>query len=104
MRFADLDLNKTYTYADYFKWTFKERVEVINGKVFAMGPTPNTLHQVILGNLHLKLGIFLEKNPCSVFIAPFDVRFIRKSKDDKDITTVLQPDICVVCDRNKIDY
>jgi Uma2 family endonuclease len=36
-------------------------------------------------------------------IAPFDVRLPRKSKEDKDIITVLQPDICVVCDRSKFD-
>lgn len=104
MRFSDLDLNKTYTYADYFKWKFDERVELIKGKVFKMSPAPNTWHQVITGEMFVKLRTFLEKNPCSVFIAPFDVRFIRKSKDDHDITTVLQPDICVVCDRSKIDY
>ena len=34
MEFADLDLNKLYTYADYYKWQFEERVELIKGKVF----------------------------------------------------------------------
>jgi len=34
MEFADLDLAKSYTYADYIKWTFNERVELIKGKIF----------------------------------------------------------------------
>jgi len=38
-----------------------------------------------------------------VYIAPFDVRLPRKSKNDKDITTVLQPDLCVICDPSKLD-
>ncbi len=38
-----------------------------------------------------------------MFSAPFDVRLPRKSKEDKDIITVLQPDICVICDLSKID-
>jgi len=46
----------------------------------------------------------LEKKPCKVFVAPFDVRFYNEDKQDLAIQTVLQPDICVICDKNKIDY
>lgn len=38
-----------------------------------------------------------------VFTAPFDVRLQVKSKKNKDIDTVVQPDICVICDPEKID-
>ena len=31
------------------------------------------------------------------------MRLVRKSSDDKDIITVLQPDVCVICDVSKID-
>ena len=31
------------------------------------------------------------------------MRIPRKSKDDKEIITVLQPDVCVVCDLSKLD-
>ncbi len=40
---------------------------------------------------------------CEVFTAPFDVRLPIKSKKDEDIDTVVQPDICVVCDPEKLD-
>ena len=102
MKLADLDLNKVYTYADYFKWQFEERVELILGKIFEMS-APNRLHQALLGKIYAKLEVFLENDPCNVYVAPFDVRFPRKSKDDKDIITVLQPDISVVCDHSKLD-
>jgi len=36
MQFSDLDLTKTYTYADYLKWTFDERLELIKGYIFKM--------------------------------------------------------------------
>jgi Uma2 family endonuclease len=101
MQLADLDLNKVYTYADYYGWDFEERVELINGKVFAL-PTPNRYHQFIAGQIHLALGIFLRSNPCSVYFAPFDVRLPRKSNKDEDIITVLQPDLCVICDKSKL--
>ena len=42
-----LDLNKTYTFADYLLWRFKERVELIKGKVLKMSPAPATIHQKI---------------------------------------------------------
>jgi hypothetical protein len=34
MHLTDIDINKTYSYADYYSWTFDERVELINGKLF----------------------------------------------------------------------
>jgi len=103
MEFADLDLNKMYTYADYFKWKFEDRVELIRGKIFKMSPAPNLAHQRLSSRLHLELGKYLEGKTCEVFTAPFDVRLPRKSKDDRDIITVLQPDICLVCNTSILD-
>ena len=102
MKFADLDLEKQYTYADYYGWNFEERVELIKGKVFPFGVTPNQLHQWIAGKIHFQLGNFLRKKPWKVFFAPFDVRLPRKSNNDEDIITVLQPDLCVICDKAKL--
>lgn len=102
MTLADLDLNKVYTYADYFRWKLEERVELIKGKIFKMSPAPNQYHQRLAGNIYLQLGVFLSKSSCDVFFAPFDVRLPRKSSRDEDIITVLQPDICVVCDKAKL--
>ena len=103
MQLADLDLNKLYTYADYYKWRFEDRVELIKGKIFKMSPAPNPYHQELAGNIFNTIKNFLRKKQCKVYFAPFDVRLIRKSKNDEDIITVLQPDICVVCDLTKID-
>ena len=103
MTLTDLDINKTYTYADYFKWRFEERVELIKGRIFKMSPAPNRRHQQLSGDLYYLLRIYLEGKKCEVYSAPFDVRLPRKSKDDKDIITVLQPDICVICDLEKLD-
>ncbi len=103
MKLADLDLNKSYTYADYFKWTFEERVELIKGKIFKMSPAPNSLHQRLSMNISGPMWSYLKGKPCQVYSAPFDVRLPRRSKDDQDIITVLQPDICVICDLSKVD-
>lgn len=102
-QFEDIDLSKTYSYSDYLKWEFDERLEIIKGKLFPMSPAPSSNHQRVTGSIFYELFGFLKSKPCQVFIAPFDVRLPRKSKDDKDILTVLQPDICVICDSAKID-
>ncbi|MES2703353.1 MAG: Uma2 family endonuclease [Bacteroidota bacterium] len=103
MKLADLDLNKLYTYADYLKWTFEERVELIKGQIFEMNPGPDRMHQELSGYMHIAIYNFLAGKQCKVYSAPFDVRIPRKSKDDKDIITVLQPDLCVVCDKSILD-
>jgi len=103
MVFSDLNLNLAYTYADYLKWQIEERVELIKGKIFKMS-APNRAHQKLSGFISLKLGNFLYNKKCEVYTAPFDVRLPRKSKDDKDIITVVQPDICVICNPEILDF
>ena len=102
--FDELDLSATYTYADYLKWQFDERVELIKGKIFRMSPAPAPRHQLISGEIHFFLRNFLKKNSCKVYAAPFDVRLTPLKKlDNQKIYTIVQPDICVICDPEKID-
>ncbi len=103
---SELDLNGVYTYADYLLWRFEERVELIKGKIFKMSPAPNTKHQRISSRLHVTFFNFLENKTCDVFSAPFDVRLYdskKSQKANKEVFTVVQPDLCVICDREKID-
>jgi Uma2 family endonuclease len=100
-----LDLNKTYSYADYLTWKLQERLELFKGKIFKMSPAPSTFHQKVTGNLHAILWNKFKNHSCNLFIAPFDVRLLDKKKSTSDaaIYTVVQPDLCVICDENKID-
>ncbi len=99
----ELDLSKTYTYADYYSWKFEERLELIKGKVFKMSPAPSRGHQVICGNIFRSISNFLWEKPCEVYSAPFDVRFVRKQNGTEAVKTVVQPDISVICDLSKLD-
>ena len=101
--FNEIDESLTYSYAHYLNWLFDERLELISGKIFKMSPAPSRVHQEIFGKIFLAMGNFLVGKPCKIYGAPFDVRFPKKSKADKDIFTVLQPDICVICDKSKLD-
>ncbi len=98
-----LDFNKVYTYADYLLWKFEERVELLKGRIFKMSPAPSRKHQSVSSCLHGKMFTLFENRSCELFHAPFDVRLVRKNKKDEEITTVVQPDLCVVCDETKLD-
>ena len=99
-KLSQLDLNKSYTYADYLMWQLKERVELIKGKIMAMSPAPARMHQKILRKINRAFDSHFAEHLCEVYFAPFDVRF----PDEKgNIKTVVQPDLCVICDPSKLD-
>jgi len=101
----ELDLSKKYSYAEYLTWQFADRIELLGGYIRQMS-APNRNHQKILRNIVRPINNFFYKSPCQLFIAPFDVRLLDKEKSlraDKDIYTVVQPDLCVICDKSKLD-
>jgi Uma2 family endonuclease len=101
-KFSQLDLSKRYTYADYLTWQFKDRVELLKGWVMKMAPAPSEIHQRSSFFLEQKLYNYFQKKPSTVYHAPFDVRLTKIANDTKT-STVVQPDILVVCDESKLD-
>lgn len=93
----------TYSYADYLSWDFEEMVELIKGKIFRQAAAPRRIHQEVSLKVARLIADFLEGEKCKTFIAPFDVRLPVHSKRNEEIFTVVQPDICVVCDMDKLD-
>ncbi len=103
-KLSQLDLGATYTYADYFSWRLKERLELLRGKIALMSPAPSRYHQLVVGNLHGFIWQYLKMHHCQVFMAPFDVRLPQSgSSPEAPIYTVVQPDVCVICDPSKLD-
>lgn len=102
---SQLDLTQRYSYADYLNWKFAERIELLKGYIRQMA-APNTKHQRVSYRLERIFGNYLDSKNCEVFHAPFDVRLYNRKKSllqEKDVFTVVQPDICIVCDATKID-
>ncbi|MFZ2406588.1 MAG: Uma2 family endonuclease [Methylobacter sp.] len=103
---SQLDLNQTYSYADYLTWQLNEAVELINGKIMLMSPAPSVKHQDISMNLTRSLSVFFNHKKCRVYAAPFDVRLYDRKKSilaSQDIHTVVQPDLCVICSPEILD-
>ena len=97
------DYGKEYTYSDYLQFQFEEMVELIRGKVFKMTPAPKAIHQKISSELHGNIWAYLKDKPCSVYAAPFDVVLPLNNEKKENATTVVQPDICIICDQSKIN-
>jgi len=100
----------TYTYSDYLQWPQEERWELIEGVPYNMSPAPSRRHQGIAAELSRQIANFLTGKSCEVYFAPFDVRLpevstedMHHADDDDEITTVVQPDIVVICDPDKLD-
>ena len=85
-----------YTIEDYYNWPDDERIELIDGVIYDMA-TPLIVHQDIVGEIGfiLKSYIKKKKGKCKVYDMPVDVQL------DCDNRTMVQPDIQIVCDREK---
>ena len=74
------------------------RAEVFDGQIYYMA-SPSQEHQIISMELSTLLNTYLKskKGTCRVFHAPFDVKL-----NDAPLT-IVQPDLMIVCDKNKLD-
>ncbi len=104
MQTSPRKLNTTFSYKDYLSWNnSNERWELINGVAYDMSPAPSRKHQDLFGILFGEFYNYLKNKDCTVYAAPFDVRLPEGFQSDSDIKTVVQPDISVFCDQDKLD-
>lgn len=95
--------NKIYTYADYKNYPEGERIEIIDGNIYDMTAAPSRIHQKIISSLLIEIGNYIKSNngSCEVYPAPFDILFTDE-KDTDNCKNIVQPDISVICDKNKL--
>ncbi len=104
MTTLNLDINKRYSYADYLTWMDDKRCELYDGYIVEL-TTPLRKHQEVSGNFIGIIGNYIRGKTIKAYHAPFDVRFptSQNSLKDEQIFTVLQPDLCIICDPTKLD-
>ena len=74
------------------------RAELVEGELVALS-APSRIHQKISVSLVTRLGAYLERKTCELYSAPFDVYL---NEQDEERSTIVQPDIVVICDPNKL--
>ena len=98
-----LPREKGYSLSDLLSWPEELRAELIDGQPVMMAP-PKREHQRISGALFAQLHNFLRGRPCQVYAAPFAVRpFETEGDAAESVGTVVEPDISVICDGDKLD-
>ena len=86
-----------YTVEDYYRLPDDQRVELIDGVFYDMS-APASVHQIMVGLIHARLLAYVtsKKGACLPIVSPVDVQL------DCDDKTMVQPDVIIVCDRNKV--
>lgn len=86
-----------YTSEDYWNLPEDARAELIDGKLYAMAP-PSRIHQELVYQLGRLIGNYIATNngSCKVYPAPFAVNL------NSDDSTYVEPDLSVICDKNKL--
>lgn len=88
-----------YTIEDYRNWPEDERIELIDGEIIVM-EAPSTYHQISIVKLSTQFDNYIsgKNGPCMVMVSPIDVQL------DQDEKTMLQPDMIIICDPDKINH
>ena len=89
---------KIYTIDAIYALPDGQRAELIDGRIYMMAP-PNTRHQNLVSEFTITIGNYIRSKGgnCKVFPAPFAV-FL-----NNDNQNYVEPDISVICDKNKLD-
>ena len=94
--------NTPHTYLDYLKMEYEGMLEIIKGKIFKMSAAPSRRHQEVSMHFSLLIGNYLRNKDCKLYAAPFDVVLPTNKEDVNSATTVVQPDLCIICDPSKL--
>jgi|GEM_PF-3765026 len=74
MQFSDLNLNKTYSYADYLKWTFEERIEIIKGKAYKMTFDEYVEKEALPDIIFNEFSRYLKDKSGKIHFVPFNIQ------------------------------
>lgn len=89
---------KLYTIEDIYSLPEGTRAELIDGRIYYMTP-PSRQHQKIVGELYTNINNYIRDNKgtCEAYTAPFAI-YLNENND-----TYIEPDISVICDKDKLD-
>ena len=90
-------INSFYTEEDYYNLPDDVRAELINGQFYNMA-SPSRIHQEVVHFFDMKIGNYInsKNGSCKIYPAPFAVKLFNDKK------TIVEPDISVICDKNKL--
>ena len=94
---------KTVSYEEYMELVnaSDQRYELIAGEVYLMA-SPDFTHQVVVNEIAGRFYNYFRGKPCRSLTAPLDVRLFGFATKFEDDPNVVQPDVVVICDEDKV--
>lgn len=92
------------TYEEYMELvnSSDQRFELINGDIYLLA-SPSFIHQVVVNEISWQFNNYFRKKPCRSLTAPLDIRLFGFATKFEEDPNVVQPDLVVVCDEDKVD-
>lgn len=99
-----LPSKKRHTVNDIYALPEGQRAELIDGQLYDMAP-PTRKHQGLVMELSALIREYIRdsKGGCKVYPSPFAV-FLKTDTEDDDSSSYVEPDISVICDKNKLNH
>ena len=87
-----------FTIEDYYNLPDDQQVELIDGTIYDMS-APTTIHQIITNEINIVFSMYIKskKGTCLSMISPTSVQL------DCNDKTMIQPDVLIICDKNKLN-
>lgn len=79
-----------------------QRYELIDGVVYLLS-SPSFTHQVVVSEIAAHFYAYFRGKACRSLTAPLDVRLFGYATRFEEDPNVVQPDIVVICDEDKVD-
>jgi len=96
--------SRTISYEHYLTLieSSDQRYELIGGEVYLLA-SPSFTHQVVVSEIAARFYAYFKGRPCRALTAPLDVRLFGYATKFEEDPNVVQPDIVVICDEDKVD-
>jgi len=79
-----------------------QRYELIDGEIYLLA-SPSFTHQIVVNELSWHFNNYFRKKPCRSLTAPLDVRLFGFATKFEEDPNVVQPDVVVICDEDKVN-
>ncbi|WP_089282592.1 type II toxin-antitoxin system prevent-host-death family antitoxin [Anaerovirgula multivorans] len=95
---------KKISYEEYMNLvnSCDQRYELIDGEIYLLA-SPSFNHQIVVNEIAWHFNNYFRKKPCRSLTAPLDVRLFGYATKFEEDPNVVQPDIIVICDEDKVN-
>ncbi|MEW6624940.1 MAG: type II toxin-antitoxin system Phd/YefM family antitoxin [Bacillota bacterium] len=101
---AKFKSTKKISYEEYMDLvnSSDQRYELIDGEIYLLA-SPSVKHQIVVNEISGYFYNYFKGKPCRSLTAPLDVRLFGYATKFEEDPNVVQPDVIVICDEDKVN-